>query len=164
MMDDPEGLRLTVNVSLVVRVTRAKVLQRYASEKFHMWHAAIGPEGFTPGAHEAPHPEGLDTITAGPSGQLRYLSDPGAVVAGIPGVAVENSAMTVEVTPEWVVQRLREVRGFTGGYLYDTGLADTEPPDNIYDEEPDEPPWFWDVGPNGSIGPPAPWLETMDRQ
>jgi hypothetical protein len=43
---------------------------------------------------------------------LAFLVDPGAIVAGIPGVAVEDARMMIEPTPCEVVRRLRADHGF----------------------------------------------------
>lgn len=120
--DDQDALRLTVSVSVVVRVTRAEVLDRFAREVLVARRDALSPDDFAPLAYQAVCDEGSDDVTGGPAGQLRFLIDPGAIVAGIPGVGVEDARIVIEKTPTEVVRRLREQHGFL--------------------EEPDdEPPW-----------------------
>jgi hypothetical protein len=77
--DDPDALRLTATVSLVVRATRPKALDRFAG--------GFRAGGDGPTRRASRHwptrracQEGLDEIESGPAGQLGYL-------AGIPGVA-----------------------------------------------------------------------------
>lgn len=111
----------------MVRVTREKVLDRFAREVFAARRDALSPDDFAPLAYLAACEVGLDDITGGPAGQLRFLIDPAAVVAGIPGVGVENARIVIEETPAEVVRQLREDHGFL------------EQPD-------DEPPW----GPAGA--------------
>ena len=108
--DDPDATRLTIAVELVVRVTRPKVLKRFAAETQAAMAQAIGPEGFGPLAYMAACHEGLDEIADGPAGQLRWLVTPGGVISGIPGVAVEAEAMTIVATPADVVAALRKDR------------------------------------------------------
>ena len=108
--DDPDATRLTIAVELVVRVTRPKVLERFAAETQAAMAQAIGPEGFGPLAYIAACHEGLDEIADGPAGQLRWLATPGGVISGIPGVAVDAEAMTIAATPPDVVATLREDR------------------------------------------------------
>jgi len=124
--DDPEALRLTVTVRLVVRVTRATVLDRYAAEVLRARAESLDPEGFAPLAYAAACTEGRDESTDGPAGQVGCLADPGAVVAGIPGLAVEDAAMAIERTPAEVVRRLRADRGFLE-HPEDGSIADDEP-------------------------------------
>ena len=110
--DDPDAMRVTVNVSVVVRVTRAKVLERFAEDVFAARGEALSSDDFAPLAYQAVCEEGLDDVTGGPAGQLRFLIDPGAIVAGIPGVAVEDARIVIERTPVEVVHRLRKEHGF----------------------------------------------------
>jgi hypothetical protein len=110
--DDPDALRLTVTVQVVVRVTREKVLDRFAREVFAARQDALVPEDFAPLAYQAACDEGLDHVTGGPAGQLGFLIDPGAIVAGIPGVGVEDARMMIERTPPDVVRQLRADHGF----------------------------------------------------
>jgi hypothetical protein len=110
--DDPDAMRLTVSVSVVVRVTREKVLDRFAREVFAARRDALVPEDFAPLAYQAVCDEGLDDVAGGPTGQLRFLIDPGAIVAGIPGVGVEDTRIEIEKTPAEVVRQLREDHGF----------------------------------------------------
>jgi hypothetical protein len=120
--DDPDAMRVTVTMSVVVRVTREKVLDRFAREVWAARREALSPEDFAPLAYQAACEDGLDDITDGPAGQLRFLIDPGAIVAGIPGVGVEDARIVIEKTPTEVVRRLREEHGFL-------------------DEPDDESPW-----------------------
>jgi hypothetical protein len=53
-----------------------------------------------------------EDVTGGPTGQLRFLIDSAAIVAGIPGVGVEDARIVIEKTPAEVVRQLREERGF----------------------------------------------------
>ena len=48
--------------------------------------------------------------------------DPGAIVAGIPGVGVEDTRIVIEKTPAEVVRKLREDHG-------------------LLEDRDDEPPW-----------------------
>jgi len=113
-------------VRLVVRVTRARVLDRYAAEVLRARADSLDPEGFAPLAYAAACTGGPDEATDSPAGQVGYLADPGAVVAGIPGIAVEDAAMAIERTPAEVVRRLRAARGFLER-AEDGRLADDEP-------------------------------------
>ena len=110
--DDPAAMRVTVTVSVVVRVTREKVLDRFAREVFAARRDALSPDDFAPLAYQAACQDGLDDVSGGPAGQLRFLIDPGAVIAGIPGVGVEDCSIVIEKTPTEVVRRLREEHGF----------------------------------------------------
>jgi len=98
---------VTLNVSVAVRVTREKVLDRFAREAFAARREALSPSDFAPLAYQAACEEGLDDVNRGPAGQLEFLIDPGAIVAGIPGVGVEGARMVIERTPAEVVRRLR---------------------------------------------------------
>jgi alkanesulfonate monooxygenase SsuD/methylene tetrahydromethanopterin reductase-like flavin-dependent oxidoreductase (luciferase family) len=110
--DDPDAVRLTVNVSVVVRVTREKVLDRFAQDVFAAGVDALVASDFAPLAYQAACDEGLDDVNGGPAGQLGFLIDPGAIIAGIPGVGVEDARMAIEKTPAEVVRQLREDHGF----------------------------------------------------
>jgi alkanesulfonate monooxygenase SsuD/methylene tetrahydromethanopterin reductase-like flavin-dependent oxidoreductase (luciferase family) len=88
--DDPEAIRVTVSVSVVVRVTREKVLDRFAREVFDARRAALSADDFTPLAYEAVWDEGLDDVTGGPTGQLRFLVDPAANQAHSQDSAVDD--------------------------------------------------------------------------
>jgi hypothetical protein len=123
--DDPDALRLTIAVELVVRVTRPQALGRFAAETQAATAQSIGPDGFGPLAYHAVCQEGLDAIAGGPAGQLRYLASPGGVISGIPGVAVEAETMTITGTPPEVVAALREDR--FGHVLDMSGEADSDP-------------------------------------
>ena len=46
--DDPDALRLTITVSLVVRVTREKVLDRFAREVFAARREVLDAADFAP--------------------------------------------------------------------------------------------------------------------
>jgi alkanesulfonate monooxygenase SsuD/methylene tetrahydromethanopterin reductase-like flavin-dependent oxidoreductase (luciferase family) len=110
--DDPDAVRLTVNVSVVVRVTREKVLDRFAQDVFAARRDALAGADFAPLAYLAACDEGLDDVHGGPAGQLRFLIDPDAIIAGIPGVGVEGARMVIEKTPAEVVRQLREGHAF----------------------------------------------------
>lgn len=127
--DDPDALRLTVNVSVVIRVTREKVLDRFARETFAAQREALAFSDFAPLAYQAACDEGLDDVTGGPAGQLEFLIDPGAIVADIPGVGVEDARMMIEKTPAKVVRQLREDHGFLDE-------PDDEPPPVRTGDEP----------------------------
>jgi hypothetical protein len=131
--DDSDAARLTVTVSAVVRVTREQVLDRFAREVFAARRDALSPEDFAPLAYQAACDAGLEDITGGPAGQLRFLIDPGAIVAGIPGVGVEDTRMMIEKTLAEVVRRLREDHGFLEE-------PDGEPPRQPAGAEPTDPP------------------------
>ena len=120
--DDPDALRLTVSVSVVVRVTREKVLDRFVREVLAARRDALSSDDFAPLAYLAACDEGLDDVTGGPAGQLQFLINPGAIVAGIPGVGVEDTRIAIEKTPTEVVRQLRQDHGF-------------------FDEPDDEPRW-----------------------
>jgi hypothetical protein len=130
--DDPDAMRLTVSVSVVVRVTREKVLDRFARDVFAARRDALSPDCFAPLAYQGVCDEGLDDVTGGPTGQLRFLIDPGAIVVGIPGVGVEDASFEIERTPAEVVRQLREDHGFLESADDDEPLrkpASAEPPD-----------------------------------
>jgi hypothetical protein len=110
--DDPDALRLTITVSLVVRVTREKVLDRFAREVFAAHREVLDAADFAPLAYQAACQEGWDDVAGGPEGRISYLVDPEAVVSDIPGIAVEDASMVIERTPLEVVRRLRENHGF----------------------------------------------------
>jgi alkanesulfonate monooxygenase SsuD/methylene tetrahydromethanopterin reductase-like flavin-dependent oxidoreductase (luciferase family) len=82
--DDPDAIRVTVSVSVVVRVTREKVLERFAREVFAARREALSPDDFAPLAYQAGLRGGLDDVAGGPTGQLRFLIDPGAIVGAFP--------------------------------------------------------------------------------
>ena len=130
--DDPDAVRLTVNVSVVVRVTREKVLDRFAQDVFAARRDALVASDFAPLAYQAACDEGLDDVNGGPAGQLRFLIDPGAIVAGIPGVGVEDVRMVIEMTPAEVVRQLHESYGFLEE-------PDDEPPQALTGGEPSDP-------------------------
>jgi hypothetical protein len=97
-------------------------LDRLAREVLAARRDALSADDFAPLAYQAACDEGLDDGTGGSAGQLRFLIDPCAIVAGIPGVGVEDVRIVIEKTPAEVVRRLREEHAFL--------------------EEPDdEPPW-----------------------
>lgn len=123
--DDPDAIRLTIAVELVVRVTRPQVLRSFAAEAQAVTAQSIGPDGFSPLAYYAVCQEGLDEIAGGPAGQLRYLASPGGVVSGVPGVAVEAETMTITRTPPEVIGALREDR--SGHVPEASGEPDPDP-------------------------------------
>ena len=127
--DDRDAKRLSVSVSVVVRVTREKVLDRFAREVLAARRDALSPDDFAPLAYQAVCDEGLDDVAGGPTGQLRFLIDPGAIVAGIPGVGVEDTRIVIEKTPAEVVRQLREDHGFLEE-------PDDEPPRRPVSAEP----------------------------
>jgi hypothetical protein len=131
--DDPDGLRLTVTMSLVVRVTRPKVLDRFTREVLRARAEALDPADFAPLAYLAACQEGQDEVGSGPAGQVGYLADPAAVVAGIPGLAVEDAAMSIEPTPAEAVLRIRADLGFLE--QPDDDMADEEAVDEVDGEE-----------------------------
>jgi alkanesulfonate monooxygenase SsuD/methylene tetrahydromethanopterin reductase-like flavin-dependent oxidoreductase (luciferase family) len=110
--DDPDAVRLTVNVSVVVRVTREKALDRFARDVFAARRDALVASDFAPLAYQSACEEGLGDVHGGPVGQLRFLIDPGAIVGGIPGVGVEDACMVIEETSAEVVRQVREDHGF----------------------------------------------------
>jgi hypothetical protein len=130
--DDPDAVRLTVNVSVVVRVTREKVLDRFAQEVFAARRDALAPSDFAPLAYQAACDEGLDDVNGGPATQLGFLIDPGVIVEGIPGVGVEDARMVIEKTSAEVVRQLREGHGFVEE-------PDDEPPRAPAGGEPPDP-------------------------
>jgi hypothetical protein len=67
--DDPQALRLTVTGSVVVGVTREKVLGRFAQETFAARRDALAPSDFAPLAYQAACDEGLEDVTGGPADQ-----------------------------------------------------------------------------------------------
>jgi hypothetical protein len=54
--------------------------------------------------------EGLDEITGGPAGQLRFLLNASDMSGGIRGIAIEESDLSVEVTPRETVELIRLFR------------------------------------------------------
>jgi hypothetical protein len=65
-----------------------------------------------PLAVQAAWGEKLDDATGGPAGQLGFLIDLGAIVAGFPGVGVEDVCVVIERTPAQVVRQLCADHGF----------------------------------------------------
>jgi hypothetical protein len=136
--DDPDGVRLTIELELVVRVTRPKVLRRFAAETQAAMAGAIDPEGFGHLAYLAVTQEGLDEIAEGPAGQLRYLVRAGDVLSGIPGVAIEAESMSIAATRPEVIEALREELFGDALEGFDEGDSDTEQDEAAAAEE-DEP-------------------------
>jgi hypothetical protein len=130
--DDPDALRLTVSVSVVVRVTREKVLDRFAREVFAARRDALSPDDFAPLAYLAACEDGLDDVTSDPAAQLRFLLDPGGIVAGIRGVGVEDTRIAIEKTPTEIFRQLRQDHRFLEE-------ADDEPPWRPAGAEPPDP-------------------------
>ena len=52
--------------------------------------------------------EGLDDIAEGPAGQLSFLLNASDVIGGIRGIAIEESDLSVEVTPRETVELIRQ--------------------------------------------------------
>jgi hypothetical protein len=113
-------------------VTREKVLDRFAQDVFAARRDALMLSDFAPLAYQAACDEGLDDVNGGSAGQLGFLIDPGAIVAGIPGVGVEDARMVIEMTPAEVVRQLREDHGFLEE-------PDDEPPQAPPGAEPSDP-------------------------
>ena len=57
------------------------------------------PGDFGEFAYLAVISEGLDEVAEGPAGQLRFLLNASDVIGGIRGIAIEESDLSVEVTP-----------------------------------------------------------------
>jgi hypothetical protein len=60
---------------------------------------AHSPGDFGEFAYLAVISEGLDEVAEGPAGQLRFLLNASDVIGGIRGIAIEESDLSVEVTP-----------------------------------------------------------------
>lgn len=97
--DNPDDVRLTVTAKLVVRVTRPEILRKHAADAQRAMAEAHSPDDFGEFAYLAVTSEGLDEIAEGPAGQLRFLLKASDVIGGIRGIAIEKSALSVEVTP-----------------------------------------------------------------
>jgi hypothetical protein len=63
--DDPDAMRVTVNVSVVVRATRERVLDRFAREVWAARRESLSPDDFAPLAYQAACEDGFDDITGG---------------------------------------------------------------------------------------------------
>lgn len=98
--DDPDDARLTVTARLVIRVTRPKILGEYATCMQRAMAEAHSPDDFGEFAYLAVRSEGMDEIAEGPAGQLRFLLDPRDVLGTIPGIAIQESEISIEVTQE----------------------------------------------------------------
>jgi hypothetical protein len=100
-------MRLTVTAKLVVRVTRPEVLRKQTAHVQRAVTEAHSPDDFGELAYLAVTSEGLDEIAEGPAGQLRFLLDASDVIGGIRGIAIEQSDLSVEVTPDETVELIR---------------------------------------------------------
>ena len=69
----------------MVRVTRDKVLDRFAREAFAARRDALVPSDFAPLAYQAACDEGLDDVTGGPAGQFGVPGRPECDRSGYPG-------------------------------------------------------------------------------
>jgi len=92
-------VRLTVTAKLVVRVTRPEILRKHAADAQRAMAEAHSPGDFGEFAYLAVISEGLDEVAEGPAGQLRFLLNASDVIGGIRGIAIEESDLSVEVTP-----------------------------------------------------------------
>jgi hypothetical protein len=101
-------VRLTVTARLVVRVTRPEILREYAADVQRAMAEAHSPDDFGKFAYLAVISEGLDEIADGPAGQLRFLLNASDVIGGIRGIAIEESDLSVEVTPRETVELIRQ--------------------------------------------------------
>ena len=106
--DNPDDARLTVTARLVVRVTRPEILRKHAADAQRAVAEVHSPGDFGEFAYLAVTSEGLDEIAEGPAGQLRFLLNASDVIGGIRGIAVEESDLSVEVTPRESVELIRQ--------------------------------------------------------
>jgi len=97
--DNPDDVWLTVTAKLVVRVTRPEILRKHAADAQRAMAEAHSPGDFGEFAYLAVISEGLDEVAEGPAGQLRFLLNASDVIGGIRGIAIEESDLSVEVTP-----------------------------------------------------------------
>lgn len=102
--DNPDDMRLTVTAKLVVRVTRPEILRKHADHMQQAMAEAHSPDDFGDFAYLALTSEGLDEIAEGPAGQLRFLLNASDVIGGIGGIAIEESDLSVEVTPRETIE------------------------------------------------------------
>ena len=101
-------MRLTVTAKLVVRVTRLEILRKHAADAQRAMAEAHSPGDFGELAYLAVTSEGLDEIAEGPAGQLRFLLNASDLTGGIRGIAIEESDLSVEVTPRETVELIRQ--------------------------------------------------------
>ena len=106
--DNPGDVRLTVTAKLVVRVTRPEILRKYATDVQRAMAEAHSPDDFGELAYLAVTSEGLDEIAEGPAGQLRFLLNASDLTGDIRGIAMEESGLSVEVTPRETVELIRQ--------------------------------------------------------
>jgi len=106
--DNPDDARLTVTARLVVRVTRPEILRKHAADAQRAVAEVHSPGDFGEFAYLAVTSEGLDEIAEGPAGQVRFLLNASDVIGGIRGIAVEESDLSVEVTPRESVELIRQ--------------------------------------------------------
>jgi len=106
--DNPDDVRLTVTAELVVRVARPGILRKYAADVQRAMAEALSADDFGELAYLAVASEGLDEIAEGPAGQLRFLLNASDVMGGIPGIAIEKSDLSVEVTPRETAELIRQ--------------------------------------------------------
>lgn len=106
--DNPDDARLTVTAKLVIRVTRPEILRKHAADAQRAMAEAHSPGDFGELAYLAVTSEGLDEIAEGPAGQLRFLFNASDLTGGIRGIAIEESDLSVEVTPRETVELIRQ--------------------------------------------------------
>ena len=106
--DNPDDVRLTVTARLVVRVTRPAILRKYAADAQRARAEVHSPDDFGEFAYLAVTSEGLDEIAEGPAGQLRFLLSASDLIGGVRGIAIEESDLSVEVTPRETVELARQ--------------------------------------------------------
>ena len=106
--DNPDDVRLTVTAKLVVRVTRPEILRKHAADAQRAMAEVHSPGDFGEFAYLAVTSEGLDEIAEGPAGQLRFLLNASDLIGGIRGIAIEESDLSVKVTPRETVELIRQ--------------------------------------------------------
>jgi hypothetical protein len=105
--DNPDDVRLTVTARLVVRVTRPEILRKYAADAQRAMAEAHHPGDFGEFSYLAVISEGLDEIAEGPAGQLRFLLNASDLTGDIRGIAIEESDLSVKMTPREPVELIR---------------------------------------------------------
>jgi hypothetical protein len=106
--DNPDDIRLTVTAKLVVRVTRPEILGKYAADAQRAMTEVHSPDDFGEFAYLAVTSESLDEIAEGPAGQLRFLLNASDLTCDIRGITIEESDLSVEVTPRETVELMRQ--------------------------------------------------------